>query len=94
MRNDDRFEFDPGPQGPSQLPAVLLAIVAIVAILLVNSGTVIPEASASARPARSAGFKLMPALLQFDEGQIPARHEAPGCESGRNSATSRSPLRT
>ncbi len=93
MRNDDRFEFDPGPQGQSQFPAVLLAIVAIVAILVVNSGAVIPEASASARATRSAGFKLMPALLQIDTDQHPARHAMPGCEPDRARATSHPALR-
>jgi hypothetical protein len=66
MRDDDAFEFDANHRGRSQFPAVLMALVAIAAILIVNLTALAPSASASApAPAtRSAGFRLMPALLR------------------------------
>ena len=66
MRDDDDFEFNASHRGRSQFPAVLMALVAIAAILIVNLTALIPSASASAPApaARSAGFRLMPAVLR------------------------------
>lgn len=69
MRDDDDFEFNASHRGRSQFPAVLMALVAIAAILIVNLTALLPSASASApAPAtRSAGFRLMPAVLREAE---------------------------
>ncbi len=55
MRDDQHaFEFESGPRGGSQFPAVLLALAAIIAILLVNSTVMAPAAAASAQAAPAA----------------------------------------
>jgi hypothetical protein len=67
--HDDDFEFNASHRGRSQFPAVLMALVAITAILIVNLTALVPTASASAAApaARSAGFRLMPAVLREAE---------------------------
>jgi hypothetical protein len=61
MRDDDAFEFDPGQRGSSQLPAVLLAVAAIAAILIVNSTVLVPTAAASAHATPAASSQSLPA---------------------------------
>jgi hypothetical protein len=84
MRDEDTFQFESGQRGGSQFPAVLLAVVAIAAILIVNSTALVSDASASATPRApdASSFKLMPALLQDathqSEGAV-----VPACASTR-----------
>lgn len=82
MRDEDTFEFESGHRGGSQFPAVLLAVVAIAAILIVNSTALVSDASASAtsRAPSASNFKLMPALLQ-DAPPLPASGIVPACAS-------------
>lgn len=83
MHDEDTFEFEGGTRGSSQLPAVLMALFAIAAILIVNLTALVPTASASATPpaSKTTGFKLMPALMQGARPERSREASAPDCAS-------------
>jgi hypothetical protein len=72
MSDDNSFEFETDRRGMSQLPPVLLAIVAIIAIVFVNATALAPVVSARtpAPTPKAATFKPMPALLQDTDARI------------------------
>lgn len=72
MSDDDSFKFQTDQGGMAQFPPVLIAILAIIAIVLVNSTALAPVVSASTPAPKSsaATFKSMPALLEDSKLRI------------------------
>ena len=82
MSDDESFEYEGTGSGFSQLPAVLIAVAAIVAILVVNATSWLAHDTDRATTAHAAGSGsgLMPAVLRDASATQPRRGIRLTCE--------------